>query len=64
MAGMADWVLWRIDHQWYELTPNAIKKLVTGNGKAEKSEVESSLEQYFGPHEYACDDESDAAAVG
>jgi hypothetical protein len=26
MAGMADWVVWRINHQWYELTPNAIKK--------------------------------------
>lgn len=64
MAGMADWVIWRINHQWYELTPNAIKKQVTGNGKAEKQEVEAALTQHFGPREYACDDESDAAAVG
>lgn len=38
--------------------------MVTGDGKAEKKVVETCLKQYFGEHEYACDDESDAAAVG
>lgn len=63
MAGMADWVQWRIKEEWHEITANAIKKQVTGDGSAEKADVAAALEQYLGPHEYACDDESDAAAV-
>ena len=63
MAGMADWLQWHIKEEWHEITANAIKKQVTGDGNAEKADVAAALEQYLGPHEYACDDESDAAAV-
>jgi crossover junction endodeoxyribonuclease RuvC len=46
-------------------SPSAVKKIVTGNGKAEKDEVAAAvrrLTDYKG--EFACDDESDAAAIG
>ena len=42
---------------------NTIKKLLTGNGKAEKQEVANALTAYIGEHAYRNDDESDAAAV-
>lgn len=65
MAGIADWLIWRQNKkQWDELAPNAIKRLVTGNGKAEKDEVAKALTAYIGAHDYQFDDESDAAAVG
>lgn len=65
MAGMADWLVWHTSQkQWDEIAPNAVKRLITGNGKAEKDEVAKCLEAYIGQHEYEFDDESDAAAVG
>lgn len=36
---------------------------MTGEGKADKKKVETALEPYLGKRTYACDDESDAAAV-
>ena len=50
--------------EWDEIYPVTVKKIITGSGKAEKSEVANGLEYYIGKHEYKCDDESDAAAVG
>ena len=47
-----------------EIHPKTIKKLVTNNQLAEKDEVASALAQFVGEREYACDDESDAVAVG
>ena len=65
MAGMADWLVWHQNQkQWDEIAPNAVKRLVAGNGNAEKDEVAKALETYIGAHEYRFDDESDAAAVG
>lgn len=64
MRGMMDWVIWRLGHTWYEVAPNAVKKLITGSGKAEKMYVQDCLDDYLGDIPYACDDESDAAAVG
>ena len=65
MAGMADWLIWHIHHhEWREIAPNAIKRLITGDGKAEKEQVAKCLEAYIGEHSYRFDDESDAAAVG
>lgn len=63
MAGMADWMLWRIKQQWEELAPNAVKMLVAGNGKADKEKVAECLKIYVGERAYKCDDESDATAV-
>lgn len=50
--------------QFEEISPKTVKKLVTGDGLAEKDVVAKCLERYVGPQEYACDDESDAVAVG
>ena len=37
---------------------------MAGDGLAEKQQVADALEAYVGKQEYACDDESDAVAVG
>lgn len=53
----------KFDGIWHEIYPVTVKKLITGSGKAEKSEVADALEHYVGKQEYKCDDESDAVAV-
>ena len=63
VVGMMDWAAWCMEKEWYSVYPVTVKKLVTGSGKAEKSEVAAALEKYIGKQEYRCDDESDAAAV-
>lgn len=47
-----------------EISPAAVKKLLTGTGKATKNEVSSALEKYVGKQNYVFDDMSDAVAVG
>ena len=64
VVGLADWFLWRINREWYEIFPVSVKKFVTGSGKADKKQVAEALKAYIGEHEYGNDDESDAAAVG
>lgn len=64
VVGLMDWVAWALyDKEWYSIYPVTVKKLITGNGKAEKSLVAKSLKYYIGEQTYKCDDESDAAAV-
>ena len=64
VVGLMDWVAWKWhETQWYSIYPMTIKKLITGNGRAEKQDVANCLEKYIGKIEYKCDDESDAAAV-
>ena len=64
VVGLMDWMLWRCsDKEWYSIYPMTVKKLITGYGKAEKSDVAAGLEKYIGKQDYKCDDESDAAAV-
>ena len=73
-VGLMDWLAYFIystikndklfDGNWYEIYPVTVKCLVAGSGKATKEDVANSLEKYIGKHEYRCDDESDAAAVG
>jgi len=41
-----------------------VKKLLTGSGKASKTEVAMALERYVATQQYETDDESDAVAVG
>lgn len=64
VVGIADFALYanRLE-DWHEIYPVTVKKLITGHGRAEKDEVAKCLEAYIGKQEYACDDESDAAAV-
>jgi len=64
VVGVMDLLAWQHAHLcWEEYHPVSIKKLLTGNGKAEKQEVSSALSAYLGEHDYRNDDESDAAAV-
>lgn len=65
VVGVSDYVAWADCKGVYqELAPRSIKKLLTGNASANKQEVAEALAAYVGPQEYACDDESDAVAVG
>lgn len=49
-----------------EIGPTQVKRIVTGNGKAEKAEVAAAVRRLLGlaeDYRFATDDESDAAAV-
>ena len=64
MVGLSDWWIWtRERKQWIELYPVTIKKIVTGDSKADKKKVEESLTDFVGRREYKVDDESDATAL-
>ena len=64
VVGLVDWMAWALyDREWYSIYPVTVKKLITGNGRADKKEVAECLEYYIGKQPYKCDDESDAAAV-
>lgn len=65
VVGVADLYAWGFGgKQFAEVHPKTIKKLVANDQLAEKNVVASSLTQFVGEREYACDDESDAVAVG
>ena len=61
VVGLMDFMLG--DKEWNEIYPTTVKKLITGSGKAQKTEVAIELSKYIGTQNYKCDDESDAAAV-
>lgn len=64
VVGIADLVAWtQCNQEWSEIYPVSIKKIVTGNGKADKTEVANALVRYLPDAAYRNDDESDAAAV-
>lgn len=64
VVGVMDLLAWMYGELiWDEIYPVTVKKLLTGNGKAEKTEVASVLPSYLGEISYKNDDESDAAAV-
>ena len=65
VVGLTDAFLWRIyKREFMEIHPKTVKKIITGNGLADKEEVAVALEKYVGPREYKVDDESDALAIG
>ena len=65
VMGVADLTAWQAHGcKYHELAPAAVKKLLTGNGKATKQEVANALARYVGEQIFATDDESDAVAVG
>lgn len=65
VVGMVDYLTLDMDHgEFDKISPKMVKKLVTGNSSAEKEDVAKALSSFIGEHEYACDDESDAVAVG
>ena len=61
VVGLMDFMLG--DKEWNEIYPTTVKKLITGSGKAQKTEVAIELSKYIGTQNYKCDDEYDAAAV-
>lgn len=65
VVGVSDLYAWAFGgREFVEIEPRTVKKAVTDNADAKKEEVAKALEQFVGPREYACDDESDAVAVG
>lgn len=65
VIGVADLYAWAHGGKTFEeIAPKSIKKSVTGNSCATKEQVAEALESYVGKQKYACDDESDAVAVG
>lgn len=65
VVGVADLYAWGLGgREFLEIHPKTIKKLVANDQLAEKDVVASALAQFVGEREYACDDESDAVAVG
>lgn len=65
VVGVADLYAWAFGgREFIEIPPQTVKKAVTDNANAEKEDVAAALEQFVGKQEYACDDESDAVAVG
>ena len=65
VVGVADLYAWGFGGRVFEeVHPKTVKKLVANDQLAEKDIVAASLAQFVGEREYACDDESDAVAVG
>ena len=65
VVGISDLYAWALGARVFdEIHPKTIKKLVANDQLAEKDAVASALAQFVGEREYACDDESDAVAVG
>lgn len=65
VVGVADLYAWAFGgREFAEIHPKTIKKAVTNDAEAKKDVVAAALTQFVGEREYACDDESDAVAVG
>ena len=65
VVGVSDLYAWGLGgREFEEVHPKTVKKLVANDQLAEKDAVASALAQFVGEREYACDDESDAVAVG
>lgn len=66
VVGISDLAVYQYaDMEVHEITPTTVKKLVTGNGKAEKDEVAEAVERIIeNKIEFYSDDVSDAVAVG
>lgn len=67
VVGMLNWMLYKQNIQqkeWVEFYPSTVKATIAGSGKAKKDDVAKNLKAYVGDLQYACDDESDAVAVG
>lgn len=65
VVGVADLYAWSLgSREFQEIHPKTIKKIVANDQLAEKDVVAAALPQFVGEYEYACDDESDAVAVG
>ena len=65
VVGMVDYLVLDMGHgEFDKIPPKMVKKLVAGSSVAEKEDVAKALPNFVGEQDYACDDESDAVAVG
>ena len=65
VVGVADLTAWQMRCADYEeISPSAVKKLLTENGKASKDDVAMAEERFVGKQKYQANDESDAVAAG
>ena len=65
VVGVVDYLTLNMGHgEFDKISPKMVKKLVAGNASAEKDDVAKALVRFVGEQDYACDDESDAVAVG
>ena len=65
VVGLSDLYAWGFgNREFCEILPASVKAIVALANDASKEEVAKALEQYVGKQDYACDDESDAVAVG
>lgn len=65
VVGVSDLYAWGFGaRQFDEVTPKRVKLLVANDSSAKKEDVAAALPRFVGDLTYACDDESDAVAVG
>lgn len=69
VVGVVDLTLYKHGHKAIpkEIAPTSVKKIVTGNGKSSKEDVQTAVMQALQIEDenyFSNDDESDAAAVG
>jgi crossover junction endodeoxyribonuclease RuvC len=62
VAGMVCYIFSDIEQFYY--APSSIKKVVAGNGRASKEDVEKSVMKYYPHLSIGNNDESDSVAVG
>jgi crossover junction endodeoxyribonuclease RuvC len=66
VVGISDMITAHFGYSIEEIPPTTVKKLVTGDGKADKAEVERAVRRWLtlpADYTFAKDDESDAVAV-
>ena len=65
MVGISDLYAFSLGgREFDEVDPKRVKSCVANDHTAEKDVVAAALAQFVGERDYACDDESDAVAVG
>lgn len=65
VVGICDLISWEEKETVpIDISPTSIKKIITGDGRADKETVAQFLPLYIGDQHYETDDESDAVAVG
>lgn len=65
VVGVSDLYAWGFGRkEFFDIHPKTVKRLVANDENADKEAVANALQQFVGKREYACDDESDAVAVG
>jgi crossover junction endodeoxyribonuclease RuvC len=62
LRGLVEYLFWDISQTG--IAPTTMKKILTGSGKAEKSDVENSIRKLYPNIEIENDDQSDALGLG